>query len=114
MIINVPAALGLALLSEPITRLLFQRGEFHASDTALMTPILAVYALGRSLRVVAPETEDAKLPWDTPVPFEHSFECTLANVSAMAAPYLVLDDAVGVSLGWMLPGWGALLARTPT
>lgn len=46
MIINVPAAAGLALLSEPIVRLLFQRGAFHASDTALMTPILAVYALG--------------------------------------------------------------------
>ncbi|MDI1319691.1 MAG: lipid II flippase MurJ, partial [bacterium] len=46
MIINVPAALGLALLSEPITRLLFQRGAFHAADTMLMTPILAVYALG--------------------------------------------------------------------
>jgi putative peptidoglycan lipid II flippase len=46
MIINVPAAVGLALLSEPITRLLFQRGHFTAADTALMTPILAVYALG--------------------------------------------------------------------
>lgn len=46
LVINVPAAVGLALLSEPIVRLLFQRGEFHASDTALMTPVLAVYALG--------------------------------------------------------------------
>ena len=46
MVINVPAAVGLALLSEPIVRLLFQRGEFHAADTALMSPILAVYALG--------------------------------------------------------------------
>ena len=46
MIVNVPAAVGLALLSEPITRLLFQRGAFTSGDTALMTPILAVYALG--------------------------------------------------------------------
>lgn len=46
LVLNVPAAIGLALLSEPIVRLLFQRGEFHASDTTLMTPILAVYALG--------------------------------------------------------------------
>jgi putative peptidoglycan lipid II flippase len=46
LIINVPAAAGLALLSEPITRLLFQRGAFTAADTAQMTPILAVYALG--------------------------------------------------------------------
>jgi putative peptidoglycan lipid II flippase len=46
LLINTPAAVGLALLSEPITRLLFQRGAFSASDTALMTPILAVYGLG--------------------------------------------------------------------
>ena len=46
LVINVPAAAGLALLSEPIVRLLFERGAFGAADTALMTPILAVYALG--------------------------------------------------------------------
>ncbi len=46
LVVNVPAAVGLALLSEPIVRLLFQRGEFHATDTLLMSPILAVYALG--------------------------------------------------------------------
>jgi putative peptidoglycan lipid II flippase len=46
LLVNVPAAVGLALLSEPVTRLLFQRGEFTAGDTALMTPILAVYAFG--------------------------------------------------------------------
>lgn len=46
LILNIPAALGLAMLSEPIVRLLFQRGEFQASATTLMAPILAVYALG--------------------------------------------------------------------
>jgi putative peptidoglycan lipid II flippase len=46
LIINIPAAAGLALLSEPITRLLFQRGAFMPEDTALMTPILAVCGLG--------------------------------------------------------------------
>ncbi len=46
LVVNVPAAVGLALLSEPVVRLLFQRGAFHASDTTLMTPVLAVYALG--------------------------------------------------------------------
>jgi hypothetical protein len=29
----------------------------------------------------------------------------------VAAPNFVLEDAVGVALGWMLPGWGPLLAR---
>lgn len=46
LVLGVPAAAGLALLRAPITRLLFERGQFHAGDTALMTPVLAVYALG--------------------------------------------------------------------
>lgn len=46
LVINIPAAAGLVLLSEPVTRLLFERGAFTAADTQLMTPVLAVYALG--------------------------------------------------------------------
>lgn len=46
LVINIPAAAGLALLSEPVTRLLFERGAFSAGDTAVMAPLLAVYAAG--------------------------------------------------------------------
>ena len=44
--INVPAAAGLALLGEPIVRVLFQRGAFTAADTRLMAPLLALFAAG--------------------------------------------------------------------
>mgnify|MGYP003866745175 CR=1 FL=1 len=37
---------GLVVLAVPIIRLLFQRGAFSADDTALMQPVLAVYAVG--------------------------------------------------------------------
>jgi len=46
LVINVPAAVGLTVLAVPIIRLLFQRGAFGAEDTAMMQPVLAVYALG--------------------------------------------------------------------
>ena len=46
LVINVPAAAGLALLSEPIVRLLFQRGEFTGADTHAMAPLLALFAIG--------------------------------------------------------------------
>jgi putative peptidoglycan lipid II flippase len=46
LVINIPAAVGLALLALPIIRVLFQRGQFHADDTASMTPVLIVNALG--------------------------------------------------------------------
>jgi putative peptidoglycan lipid II flippase len=44
--INVPAAVGLLVLAEPIIRVLFQRGAFRAADTELMQPVLIVFAIG--------------------------------------------------------------------
>src|SRR6185295_1349430 len=46
LLINVPAAMGLALLSEPIIRVLFQHGKFEAADTHAMTPLLAILVVG--------------------------------------------------------------------
>jgi putative peptidoglycan lipid II flippase len=45
ILVNVPAAFGLAVLAEPIIRVLFQRGAFGAEATELMIPVLGVSAL---------------------------------------------------------------------
>jgi len=34
------------LLSEPITRVLFQRGNFSAEDAMGMAPLVAIFAVG--------------------------------------------------------------------
>jgi putative peptidoglycan lipid II flippase len=44
--VNVPAAVGLGILGEPIIRLLFERGQFTGADTQAMVPVLAVSAAG--------------------------------------------------------------------
>jgi putative peptidoglycan lipid II flippase len=46
LVINVPAAAGLALLSEPIIRLIFQHRAFTAEDTQAMAPLLTLFAVG--------------------------------------------------------------------
>lgn len=46
LLLNVPAAAGLAVLSTPIVRLLYERGKFTAGDTAIMAPLLAWFAIG--------------------------------------------------------------------
>jgi SAM-dependent methyltransferase len=68
-----------------------------------------LYAAGRGLRVTSRNT----LFWDTPVPVEHTFECTYDVILRLCEPYLELDQIFGVSLGWMMPGWGSLLKRLP-
>lgn len=45
LLINVPAAVGLAILAQPVVRLLFQRGAFAEGDVA-MVPVVMVCALG--------------------------------------------------------------------
>jgi putative peptidoglycan lipid II flippase len=49
LLANLPAAAGLLVLAEPITRVLFQRGEFTAEHTAAMAPVLAASALALPL-----------------------------------------------------------------
>ena len=46
LVINVPAAVGLALLSHPIVRLLYQRGAWTAADSASMATLVALFAIG--------------------------------------------------------------------
>jgi len=46
LVLNVPAMFGLFALSEPIVRLLFERGRFHSSDTAATAAALRFYAVG--------------------------------------------------------------------
>jgi SAM-dependent methyltransferase len=71
-----------------------------------------LYRLGRGLGLLPP-VRDRHLFWDSPVPYEHSFECTLENVSAMCRAYLELEHAWGVSLGCRFPGWSQALERLP-
>jgi putative peptidoglycan lipid II flippase len=46
LLLGIPASAGLILLAEPAARLLFERGEFTASDTARTARVIAAYAVG--------------------------------------------------------------------
>lgn len=46
IVIGLPASAGLALMAEPITTLLFQRGAFDAEDARQTVSMIAAYACG--------------------------------------------------------------------
>lgn len=46
LVVNVPAAVGLFVLADDIVRLLFERGQFSAVDTANTASALRCYAVG--------------------------------------------------------------------
>ena len=46
LIINVPAAAGLAILSRPIVRLLYEHGRFTATDSRQLAVLVALFSIG--------------------------------------------------------------------
>jgi putative peptidoglycan lipid II flippase len=100
--LNVPSAVGLALLARPIIAMIFQHGRFGAADTAATADALALYALGlyaySGVKVFAPAfyaLDQAR------VPVLGSFVGMLSNVALNWALYPVLGFR-GVALGTSL------------
>ncbi len=46
LFLTLPAAAALLVMSEPIVRLLFERGKFSPDSTLVVSNILAIYGLG--------------------------------------------------------------------
>lgn len=93
LLINIPAAIGLALLSTPIVRLLYERGKFSAADTSTMAPLLALFALGMPFFAVSSlMTRAFYARKDTVTPVKIA----------------TLSFVINISLGWFLKDvWGA-------
>ena len=69
-----------------------------------------LYRTGRGTGLVS---GDRHLFWDSPVPVEHTFECTYPILVGLCDPYLELERVFGLSLGWGVPGWGRVLKALP-
>ena len=83
LLVNVPAAFGLAILAEPITRVLFQRGAFTAADTAIMAPVLGASALALPFLAFVSLTLRAFYAFkDTRTPVRVAFLSFLVNIGA--------------------------------
>ncbi len=110
LVINVPAALGLALLSTPIIRLLFQHGEFTAENTQAMAPILALFAIGMPFFSVVNLTvrafyalKDTKTPVRiAAVDFVVNLVLSLVLMRRFGAPGLVLASTTAIIVQTLL------------
>ncbi|MBC7368522.1 MAG: murein biosynthesis integral membrane protein MurJ [Undibacterium sp.] len=108
LLVNIPAAVGLVLLSEPIVRLLFQHGKFTAEATAAMVPLLAIFALGLPFfSVVSLTTRAFYAVKDTMTPVKVS---TLSFVINVALSWS-LKDVLGAP-GLVLASTAAIMAQT--
>ena len=67
----------------------------------------------RLVRTVWPPARKMHFTWDTPVPWQHTYECTFANTRDLGEPHFDVIEQYGVSLLWGFPGWGRFLSLLP-
>ena len=108
LLINLPAAAGLVLLSEPIIRVLFQHGKFSAADTHQMAPLLAWFAAGMPFfSVVSLTTRAFYSLKDTTTPVLAATVSFVVNVALSWG----LKDSLGAS-GLVLASTVAIIVQT--
>ena len=101
--LTVPATVGLLLLGEPITRLIFERGKFTAADTYFTTAALQYYVIGlvayASVKVLAPAfyaLDQARIP-------------VIASIAAVAGN-LILNITLHPHYGYRVLALGTAVA----
>ena len=109
LLLGLPAAVGLALLAQPIVRVLFERGAFGGEASLATAQVLAALALGLPAqvlaRVLAPSFFAAE---DTATPVRVAALALLVNVGAalLLTPSL---GHVGLALALSLASWANAL-----
>ena len=95
---------------KPGGRLIVSANNYEGITPHVCRPI---YRLLRRLRLIKDEVARHRF-WDSPVPYEHTFEVTYTNLRELGGRWLGEAEACyGVSLFWGFPGWGRLLKRLP-
>lgn len=101
-VLGLPAAVGLAMLAEPILTVIFQRGAFTAETARMASYSLIAYAFGllsfMLVKVLAPGFYSRQ---DTKTPVKFGIWCMAANMVfnlIFAIPYGYIGLAIATSL----------------
>ncbi|GGA88382.1 putative lipid II flippase MurJ [Brucella endophytica] len=105
LFLTLPAAAALLVMSEPIVRLLYERGEFSPHATSVVAGILAIYGLGLPAFVLI----KAFIPGffareDTRTPMIFAGISVIVNVS-LALTLFPLYSAPGIAIAEIVAGW---------
>lgn len=111
MLLTVPATLALLVIPHDIIRVLFERGAFHAEDTAATAILLAVFALGLPsfvmIKVFSPIYFARE---DTKTPMRYAVISLTANTIGSIVLFFLLRELgmmpqLGIAIATTLGGW---------
>lgn len=133
LLLALPCSLGMALMAEPLTALLFHYGRFRASDVGMTAVAIQAYAVGLpgliAVKVLAPgffARQNVRTPVRIALLVLVLTQClNLALVPLLAHAGLALSTSLAATLNALLllvglhragawraePGWWALLAK---
>ncbi len=105
LFLSLPAATALILIAEPIIRVMFERGEFGAHETAATFIALRAFAMGLPafilVKILSPGFYANQ---DTKTPFKIAIVCMIVNLVlnlALMGPF----KHVGMALATSIAGW---------
>ncbi len=124
LLLTLPAAVGLAVLAEPIIRVLFERGSFTVADTAATAPALAAFAFGLPFFVIQKVLQPAFFAReDTRTPMRYAWVNLIVNLLLSILLFFAFRHAglmphVGIAIATTVAGavnaillWLALARR---
>ena len=105
LLLTLPAAAGLAILSAPIINLLFEHGQFTAADTAATAAALSAFALGLPAYVLIKVlTPGFHARGDTSTPVRVAVAAMLVNLVGNLVLIWPLGH-VGIAVGTAIAAW---------
>jgi len=110
LFIAIPAAIGLLVLSTPIVQLLFERGQFTSTSTALVAAALSAFALGlighSGVEILARAfyaLHDTKTPvWLGVLALGINLALSVALIDTLQVTGLALANTIAVSIEMVL------------
>lgn len=105
LFLTLPAAAGLWVLSEPIIRVLYERGAFSTENTAVVASILAIYGIGLPGFVMIKALQPGFYAReDTRTPMRFTIMSVIVN-SALAITLFPILAEQGIATAEAAAGW---------
>lgn len=105
LLLTLPAAIGIALLAEPITTTLFERGAFGAADRMAVSAALGAFSIGLPAYVLVKALAPGFFGrYDTATPVKISVVALVVNV-VFALILMRTYGHVGIALATSLSAW---------
>ncbi|MFN0219384.1 MAG: murein biosynthesis integral membrane protein MurJ [Hyphomicrobium sp.] len=111
MLLTAPAALALTVIPTEIVRVLFERGAFHAEDTAATAAVLQIFALGLPAFVLIKVFSPAYFAReDTKTPMRYAtISLTVNTIGSIALFFLFREmgyrPQLGIAVATTFGGW---------